>query len=124
MGEVRAFYLSFAAVWILAVAGGGDAFAASGRENFERYCVQCHGPEGRGDGVNATEDLGAAPKDLTNAKELSRLTDDRIATIIAKGGARNELSPLMPPWGNTLTGEEIRDLVRVIRELCRCTFKP
>lgn len=124
MTDGRAVCSILIAVSLLTLAGRGDAFAASGRENFERYCVQCHGPEGRGDGVNATEDLGAAPKDLTNAKELSRLTDDRIATIIAKGGARNELSPLMPPWGNTLTGEEIRDLIRVIRELCRCTFKP
>lgn len=124
MTDVRACCSVLIAALILGVAGGGDAFAASARENFQRYCIQCHGPEGRGDGVNATQDLGAAPKDLTNAEELSRLTDDRIADIIAKGGASNELSPLMPPWGNTLTGEEIRGIVRLIRDLCKCTFKP
>lgn len=124
MDERRAFCFSFIAALILAVAGGQTAFGASARENFERYCVQCHGPEGRGDGVNATKDLGVAPKDLTNAEELRRLTDDRIADIIAKGGARNELSPLMPPWGNTLASQEIQDLVRLIRDLCKCTFTP
>lgn len=124
MIDARACCSVLIAALILGVAGGGAAFAASARENFQRYCIQCHGPEGRGDGINATQDLGAAPKDLTNAEELRRLTDDRIADIIAKGGARNELSPLMPPWGNTLTGNEIRDLVRFLRDLCICTFKP
>ncbi|MBI2902053.1 MAG: cytochrome c [Candidatus Methylomirabilis oxyfera] len=124
MSETRALCASTIAIAILVITSPNNALAASPRENFQRYCVQCHGPEGRGDGVNATKDLGATPKDLTNAEGLGRLTDDRIGEIIAKGGARNELSPLMPPWGNTLTGEEIRGLVRLIRDLCKCTFKP
>lgn len=111
---------------ILSLAVAVPAFAASAKENFQRYCIQCHGSEGRGDGVNAnaTKELGAAPKDLTNAEALSRLSDDRIANIIAKGGSRNELSALMPPWGNTLRREEIQGLVQFIRDLCKCTFKP
>lgn len=124
MSKARALCASSIAILILAITAPSSALAAGAGENFQRYCVQCHGPEGRGDGVNATKDLGAAPKDLTNAEELRRLTDDRIGEIVAKGGARNELSPLMPPWGNTLTGEEIRGLVRLIRDLCKCTFKP
>ncbi|MBI3781034.1 MAG: cytochrome c [candidate division NC10 bacterium] len=124
MSEARALCASAIAIVILAITSPNSALGLSARENFQRYCVQCHGPEGRGDGVNATKDLGATPKDLTNAEGLGRLTDDRVGEIIAKGGARNELSPLMPPWGNTLTGEEIRGLVRLIRDLCKCTFKP
>lgn len=123
MTNARTRGILLIAASILAGAAG-DALAASARDNFQRYCAQCHGPEGRGDGVNATKDLGAAPKDLANAQELSRLTDDHIENIITKGGARNELSPLMPPWGNTMTREEIRDLVRFIRDVCKCAFKP
>lgn len=124
MSAARDLGVSVIAIGILAAAAVPQAAAATAPENFERYCVQCHGPEGRGDGVNATKDLAARPKDLTKAEELRRLTDDRIANIIAKGGARNALSPLMPPWGNTLTGEEIQGLVRFIRDLCKCTFTP
>lgn len=124
MSDIRVFSLSVIAALTLAIILPGNAFAASAAGNFQRYCAQCHGAEGRGDGVNATKDLPAAPKNLTNAEELSRLTDERIAAIIANGGARNELSPIMPPWGNTLTAQEIRDLVRFIRDLCKCTFRP
>lgn len=124
MSDARALSLSILTLLILAVALPRDTFAASAAENFQRYCAQCHGAEGKGNGVNATKDLPAAPKDLTNAEELSRLSDERIAAIIASGGARNELSPIMPPWGNTLTAQEIQDLVRFVRSLCKCTFKP
>lgn len=124
MRERSLIRLSFMAVLILTSIEPSTGLAASAGENFQRYCAQCHGPKGRGDGVNAGKDLAAAPKDLTNVEELSKLTDDRIANIISKGGARNDLSSLMPPWGNTLTGEEIRDLVRFIRDLCKCAFKP
>ncbi len=124
MSDIRVLSLPVIAAVALAVVLPGNAFAASAAENFQRYCAQCHGAEGRGDGVNATKDLPAAPKNLTNAEELTRLTDERIAAIIANGGARNELSPIMPPWGNTLTAQEIRDLVLLIRDLCKCTFRP
>ncbi|MFQ5656686.1 MAG: c-type cytochrome [Candidatus Methylomirabilales bacterium] len=122
----RACVVCMIAGSILAAAGTPEVLAAPARENFQRYCAQCHGPAGKGDGVNAdvTKALGAAPKDLTNSVDLGRLSDDRIANIIAKGGSGNELSPLMPPWGNTLSRKEIQDLVRFIRDLCKCTYKP
>lgn len=124
MRDRRLLCLFPIAASILASIAPSNALAAAAEENFQRYCVQCHGPKGKGDGVNATKDLPAAPKDLTNAEELSRLTDERIAGIIAGGGARHELSPIMPPWGNTLTRGEIEDLVRLIRNLCQCSSKP
>ncbi len=32
-------------------------------------------------------------------------------------------SPLMPPWGATLTDEEIKALVGYLRELCNCEYE-
>lgn len=124
MSDARALFFTIFALLIAAVTLPRDASAAGAAENFQRYCVQCHGPEGKGNGVNATKDLPAAPKDLTNREELSRLTDERIAAIITNGGARNELSAIMPPWGETLTAQEIQELVRFVRGLCKCTFHP
>ena len=38
---------------------------AAGKRAYQRLCIKCHGPEGKGDGTAAT---GAQPSDLTGAK--------------------------------------------------------
>lgn len=54
------------AIWIALVmlAGCVDAPVSMGRADYERFCVSCHGVDGRGDGLVAGG-LGAAPPDLT-----------------------------------------------------------
>lgn len=101
------------------VLGHSPALGASAKENFSRFCAQCHGFQGKGDGVNAPH-LDIAPRDLTDADQMARRTDDEIARTIKKGGAPNGLSSLMPPWGNTLSRQEIDDLVGYIHDLCQC----
>ena len=100
------------------------AYPASAKQNFEHYCAQCHGVDGKGKGVNATKDLPVAPRDLTNSSDLGSFTDDQITNTLTKGGAANELSPIMPPWGNTLEKKEIKELVKFVRSLCKCVFDP
>ena len=51
---------------------------------------------------------------------MSRRSDDMLFDAIAAGGAVLNRSPRMPPFGETLSREEIRGLVRHIRALCRC----
>lgn len=102
----------------------GKAYAASAKQNFEHYCGQCHGLDGKGKGVNATKDLPVAPRDLTDSSDLGSFTDDQITNTLTKGGVVNELSPIMPPWGNTLSKDEIKELVQFVRGLCKCVFDP
>ncbi len=98
----------------------GDA--AKGRETFAAMCATCHGPGGRGDGP-AAAGLNPKPRDLTDADYMSGVSDRRLWTTIKSGGAAVGLSPLMPPWGGTLTDDDIADLVAYIRQdLCRCTY--
>lgn len=100
------------------------AYPASAKQNFEYYCAQCHGVDGKGKGVNATKDLPVAPRDLSDGSDLGSFTNDQIMNTLTKGGVANELSPIMPPWGNTLTKNEIKELVRFVRGLCKCVFDP
>jgi len=86
-----------------------------GQSLFEHYCAVCHGKGGKGNGINA-EHLDPAPADLTDS-EVAALSEDEIVEVIKKGGAGVELSIAMPPWGNTLSDEEIQSVVSYIRIL-------
>lgn len=86
---------------------------SQGKRIFNHYCAVCHGVTAKGNGVNA-DSLDPTPADLTS-DEVQGLTDDEIYEVIDKGGASVELSVAMPPWGRTLSGEQMRDLVAYIR---------
>lgn len=79
---------------------------SQGKRLFAHYCSTCHGDEGRGDGQNASN-LNPAPPDLTAAKKDPVL----IRRVIAEGSAAVGRSPLSPPWGRSLSRQEIDYLV-------------
>jgi hypothetical protein len=51
---------------------------------------------------------------------MSKRSDDALYDTIAAGGAVMNRSPRMPAFGASLMPDEMRALVRHIRELCRC----
>lgn len=108
----------------LGLGGGRAIWAATAEENFRWFCAQCHGLEGRGDGINHTPDVPVKPRNLTDPKDIGQFSDEEMVATITKGGAVNDLSAIMPPWGDRLSEAEIRDLVRFIRALCKCEFDP
>ena len=84
---------------------------------YRRYCAVCHGPEGRGDGPNAAFLEDDRPRDLTDSKYIGGLSDEHLARVIADGGQAIQGSRFMPPWGRTLTADQIRHLVAHVRGL-------
>ncbi len=94
-----------------------------GRALYLRWCSQCHGEDGRGDGINSTPDMSINPRDHTDATFMSTRTDGQFEEVIIHGGAGIAKSPLMPPWRKTLTDAEIKALVRYLRELCGCQYR-
>ncbi len=106
----------FAAVMVPA-----NVMAESGEETYRLYCVQCHGTQGTGFGINQTGGgLSVSPIDHTSGKLMSKRSDKKLRLVIAKGGDAVSKSDLMPPFGNTLTEKEIDALVLYLRELCKC----
>ena len=83
-----------------------QAVDAGTKEVFDFYCAQCHGTEGKGDGPNVTDDFPVNPRNFTKKDEMNKLTDADIKNVILKGGPVVSKSPMMPPWGKTLTVEE------------------
>lgn len=79
---------------------------SQGKRLFAHYCSTCHGDEGRGDGQNASN-LNPAPPDLTETRHDAAL----IRRVIAEGSAAVGRSPLSPPWGRSLSAQEIEYLI-------------
>jgi mono/diheme cytochrome c family protein len=90
-------------------------------QNFLFLCAQCHGVKGDGHGPNASNQLEVVPADLTDGDYMAKFTDEQIFRTLTFGGPANNLSSLMPPWGNRLSREERWELVHYIRSLCRCS---
>jgi mono/diheme cytochrome c family protein len=92
---------------------------ASPRQSYLTYCAACHGQEGRGDGFNARF-LPKRPTVHADASYLATRPDDTLYDGIHSGGYVLNKSHLMPPWGETFSPKEIRQLVAHMRTLCRC----
>ncbi|MDH5508768.1 MAG: cytochrome c [Nitrospinota bacterium] len=111
---------------ILAVGFLGQADVAVAKEkaadNYSLYCVQCHGSKGTGRGINAPA-LSVQPRNHTSAKDMSSLTDESVFKSIKEGGVAVGKSTQMPPWGGILTDEEVTDLVKHLRGMCKCEGK-
>jgi len=111
-----------AALWTLAALNPAPVSAADrAADNYRTYCVQCHGIDGNGQGINK-RDMSVQPRDHTDAKAMSGRSDETIFKVIKEGGPSIDKSVLMPPWGDTFSDEEIRELVVHLRKLCKCSF--
>ena len=99
------------------------ASAADTEQVFKFYCAQCHGLKGDGDGPNVTKDFPVTPRTFTSAKEMDKLTDADVKNVIMDGGPSASKSPMMPPWGKTLTEAQVDGLVKYLRKLCACKGK-
>lgn len=107
----------------------GGPQSAEWREIFEAACAVCHGKGGRGDGERATLQNPApkhfvsegqpAPMNLTDPQLMARFSDDFILALIKFGridSVEKAGFDTMQPFGQVLSDEEIRGVIRYIRE--------
>ncbi|MEN8129552.1 MAG: c-type cytochrome [Pseudomonadota bacterium] len=97
--------------------------AATALENYDHYCAQCHGAEGKGDGINATDEMPVSPRNHTDPKEMGKLTSEDVYFAIKDGGKSVGKSSLMPRWGATMDDGDIKALVEHLNTLCNCKYK-
>ena len=103
----------------LALGAAGPAQAADSKQVYEFYCAQCHGVHGDGKGINVGKDFATDPRNFTVGAEMSKRTDADIMGVIKDGGPSISKSPLMPPWGATLSKEEVDGLLAYIRKFAK-----
>jgi mono/diheme cytochrome c family protein len=87
---------------------GLTAREARGHRVFVQRCATCHGPEGRGDGQNAFN-LRPPPPDFQES--LARLSVADRRRVIEGGTAALGRSPLCPPWGRSLSPDDVDALL-------------
>lgn len=88
----------------------------TGKRIYVSICAYCHGENGDGFGLNASN-LAVPPRNHTDAAYMNSRTDEQLFAVIKHGGAAQGMSALMPPWGGRLTEREISSLVAYVRTL-------
>jgi mono/diheme cytochrome c family protein len=90
---------------------------ANGRQVYDANCIQCHGPQGKGDGYGAPF-LVPPPRDLTAGQFKFRTTssgqlptDDDLFRTISRGADGTG----MPPWQYLLSNEQRWALVEYVK---------
>jgi len=91
--------------------GAGGAMASDeGAKIYAEKCSLCHGPTGHGDGPGAAA-LNPKPRNHTDGSYMNARTDEQLLEVI-KNGKGN-----MPPWGTTLTDEQMHAVLKHVRTL-------
>jgi mono/diheme cytochrome c family protein len=104
---------------------GTDAQRASGKTLYDKYCSQCHGVKGDGQGY-ATPFLRPRPRDFTSGKFKIRSTPtgalpthQDLVNIIKRGMPYTS----MPAWP-TLSDQEVSDVAHYIKTFSSDFAKP
>ncbi len=110
-----------AGTFLIALAGLGvrvsmadEAPSPAAVRLYDTYCVQCHGVNRNGNGLNSGE-MAVKPRDHTDSKAMGDTPDDLLFKAIKNGGLSVSKSVLMPTWGGVLTDDEIHELVKYLR---------
>jgi mono/diheme cytochrome c family protein len=86
-----------------------------GRQLNEQYCSRCHDPESTPERVSNFDNLEIKPHAFTEGDTLNKMTEADLIAVIGHGGPALNKSPLMPPYGYTLSKADIQALVAYIR---------
>jgi mono/diheme cytochrome c family protein len=86
-----------------------------GRQLNDQYCDRCHNPESTPERVSNYDNLDVKPHSFTEGDTLNKLSDADLLAMISHGGPALNKSPLMPPYGYTLSKSDIQALIAYIR---------
>ena len=78
---------------------------------YRRYCISCHGPDGR---AQTSKGKFSHARDFTDAKWQDEVSDERIFNSIMNG--RN-VRGNMPPFSRKINEKEVDSLVHFVRRL-------
>jgi mono/diheme cytochrome c family protein len=96
---------------------------AQGKRVFYQYCVWCHA-DATPAGPSNRSNLTLVPPLLNDGATLNAESDEFMQNIITLGGSAMGKSAMMPPYGRTLSAEEIRSLIVFTRAIAQPPYQP
>ncbi|MHB8653899.1 MAG: c-type cytochrome [Terriglobia bacterium] len=96
---------------------------AQGKRIFYTNCVWCHAdatPAGPSNRSNVTP----TPPLFNDGATMNALSDEFMQNTITLGGSAMGKSAVMPPWGRTLSQEEIRAVIAFERAIAQPPYHP
>lgn len=81
----------------------------------DRYCSRCHDSESSPERVSNFENLEVKPHAFAEGAVLNKMSDAELTSIIQHGGPALNRSALMPPFGYTLSSNDVKALIAYIR---------
>ncbi|MCV2438668.1 c-type cytochrome [Paucibacter sp. DJ2R-2] len=115
-------WITFTAAFLAAAVTHAAEPPARAVRNYNAYCVQCHGVNRDGNGINS-RDMAVKPRDHTDTKGMGDTPDELLFKAIKAGGLGVGKSVLMPKWDGVMTDEEIGELVAYLRFVSKTTAK-
>jgi mono/diheme cytochrome c family protein len=94
---------------------------AQGKRIFYQQCVWCHAdatPAGPSNRSNVTP----PPPLMNDGATLNKESDATLRNAIALGGSALGKSAMMPPYGRSLSDEDITDLIAYIRAIAQPAY--
>jgi mono/diheme cytochrome c family protein len=95
---------------------------AQGKRIFYQQCVWCHAdatPAGPSNRSNVTP----TPALMSDGATLNGESDEYLQNIITLGGSALGKSAMMPPYGQTLTQDDIRALIAYTRAIAQPPYQ-
>jgi len=99
----------------MSVSAETPANPKAGKAVYENSCQICHGASGRGDGAAAAA-LNPKPMNFSDAARMAKVTEAVSLKAVGEGGAAVGASPIMPAFKETLSAQQIQDVVAYVRK--------
>lgn len=111
MLAMRALCLTLFVLVCLSLAAAEPSQRRSSAQLYRRYCVSCHGSDGK---AQTSKGKFSHARDLTDPQWQDDVSDARVFNSIMNG--RNERGN-MPPFNGKLNEKEVNSLVDFVRKL-------
>ena len=95
---------------------------AQGKRVFYQYCVWCHA-DSTPAGPSNRSNLNPNPPLANDGATLNALSDDFMRNVITMGGAAAGKSASMPPWGKTLSQDDIEAVIAFYRAIAQPPYQ-
>jgi len=96
---------------------------AQGKRVFYQNCVWCHA-DSTPAGPSNRSNLNPNPPLANDGATLNALSDDFMRNVVTLGGAAAGKSASMPPWGKTLSQDDIDAVIAFYRAIAQPPYQP